>query len=264
MDRFLTHLPVITRMEVAVVAATVLFLCITPVLLAWSDARRRRRAMRREQALAVPTHVSPVSPDFASTTGEASERLSDLPVREPAMPELAAADARPADAAPPPAAIEPVSLVEPPSPVPRAVEDVPSAAPRLSDAVPALQVAAFTPPPVIPQGADSCQLIDLRQARLPDWPPDSVRRDAERRRIWEEGERLETRFDRQISTTTLSLPSPMQATTLGGVETDGVLFRLHFSLFEELWPTAPSQAAAEAVFEIDPAAGVLASWVEKR
>jgi hypothetical protein len=91
-----------------------------------------------------------------------------------------------------------------------------------------------------------------------------VRSGADLQQVWQQGERLAATFDRAISTTPLLLPEQMLAAALGGVETDGRLFRLHFLLFDDLWPTDPAQSRAEGVFEIDPANGVLRSWTKRR
>jgi hypothetical protein len=145
----------------------------------------------------------------------------------------------------------------------------PSAAPPppvsiVSDRMPVARVVAFDDPPLVTAGGEVCQLIELRQARLPEWPPSAVRADAASEALWESGERLAARFDRAISTTELHVPAPMQSNALGGVVTDGRLFRLHFLLFDELWPTEPGQAQAEVVFEIDPELGPTRSWIVKR
>lgn len=131
-----------------------------------------------------------------------------------------------------------------------------------SIAAPVSRVEAFDSAVGPSEWSQRCELIEMRQARLPDWPPAFVRHAEDLRRLWEEGERLAAKFDRVISTADLAVPQQMQAAALAGVETDGRLYRLHFLLFEDLWPGAAAEARARAVFEVDPQSGPVRHWVE--
>lgn len=274
--------PVITQPEIAVVILTAIFLCLAPAMFAWSDARQRRRellAATKAAAAAAAVRAPGLAPDWSSEasfptdaafTGVAESTAAEAPVAPAEFAESPPPPSAPAEApateaatfrlAPSEPLVAPPIPIEPPA---AAVPAEPAASPLLSDALPVRQVASFAPAPAAMEWRERCQLIELRQARLADWPPPAVRGDSELLRIWQEGERLAGNFDRAISTTPLSVPVAVQAAALGAVETDARVYRLHFLLFDDLWPNAPDQARAAAVFEVDPGSGVLRSWVER-
>lgn len=113
-------------------------------------------------------------------------------------------------------------------------------------------------------GRHPCRLGDLREARLPDWPPAGVRTEARAWRLWEEGAHLLAVFGSDLRSIMLATPAPIASFAFGSVETDGELYRIGFFLFEDLWPGGSRDSEARAIFEIHPREGIRRSWIETR
>ena len=281
MHAYLNNLPSVTMPEIVVVAVAALFLVVTPAVFAWTDELRRRRRLA-----AIPT-PQPIWPSAAGSTGDL---IPEPPLEAPSRATLGDEISWPTEA---PIASPDVRsgldegfvestllLVDAATPMSQ-----PLAEPGLgvshttpeptaeSVAAPALEIEEIEVPWVYrgplmdllppPATGQAFQLLELRQARLSNWPPQSVRSDTNQRQLWEEGERLAARHDREISSASLAWPRVLQSTTYAGLSTDGSLHRVRFLLFEDLWPSGFDQAAAEAVFEVSEA-GVQRAWVESR
>jgi hypothetical protein len=277
MQPFLANLPNVTMPEMIVLAAAALFLTITPAAVAWSDAMRRRRALAASPvggAAATASLLPPLPAPVLETpllveTMVAAEEI-EAPAASPDI--LSDWDAAPAYAASEETAKlapDDVDVVTAAAPAaltasqPQASMELPAAA----EAPPSAQWVSVGPlaaPEPAADGARRFQLLELRQARLATWPPAAVWEHPEHRRLWEEGERLAAKYDREISSATLSWSQQLQSTAYGGVDTDGTTYRLRFLLFEEMWPPSADQAQAAAIFEIAPTAGVSRSWVQAR
>ena len=221
----------ITPVEIAVAAAGVLLFFVCPVLLAWTDRRRRyrlRAAQARTAVLAAPLSVVDASPAEA------------FPVTASAS---AAAESMGADsdtiAAPAPGSLNTASFQD------------------TADAQSAIELRPFDG-----LWRYRFQLHELHEARLPDWPPIAVRDDPERARLWQEGERLCDQHGARIASATICSPHPARSRCLGGVEAYGAKLRVHFLLFPILWPVSQNQAVAQAIFEIDPDPGTMEGWVD--
>lgn len=248
----MTSMPSITPTEIALFCAAALLLCIAPVVLAWSDARRRRRELGQAALSTFGPAAPPLPMAAAYESLPQAEPVAPAPMEAPASVLAELLD-------------EPV--VAPAAEFPEAALEASAQAPEPVAAEPAAPAAVRHGAPAAPPPEEApryqFQLLDLRQARLPDWPPPAIRDDVEGYRIWREAERVAALHDRAISTVPLVAPEVMQSTALGAAESDGSKFRLHFLLFPTLWPVGADQAVAEAVFEIDPSAGVLRSWVAR-
>jgi len=256
------NLPNIAPAEIVVVGAALVLLCFVPAVLAWSDRRRAHRLQQQALAAAAATWAGapmataeagldqPVAGDAAETAGTTEPfpepsgfptpaAAVDIPVaEEPSFTELAAVTAARVS--------EPAPAMAEPAPEPEAA-------------------AGLTPPAPAPEPRRyQCQLQDLRQVRLRDWPPASVREDPERFRLWHQAEALAHEHRSAINTAPLASPVAVQSCCMGAADTDGLKHRLRFLLFPVLWPVAEDQAVAEAVFEIDTAGGEIRSWVEAR
>ena len=253
MDRLLLNLPNITHMEVAVICVAAVFFCITPIMLAWSETRHRRRIARQTEAMILPP-VGGVEPSVVAPTAESPEPMREWPLGVPTASPVIALES---------AAIEAATVTTTEPFVTQPLEPpIMAAAPAPPPAQGPAHLAVPEPPRrAAPPVVFRFQLLELRQARLADWPPQSVRSDAERNRVWQAAERLAATYDRRISTTPLECSRAVQATTLGTAEAVGNLYRLRFFLFDELWPAAATQAIAEAVFDVDPDSGPTRSCV---
>jgi hypothetical protein len=229
------NLPNITPVEVVTVGSAMLVLCVAPAVLAWSDARRRRKALSVALARAAAVPPQPAAPP----------ELGNEPLP------MVVADGLAAATAVPPAA---------------AVFEVPTetAVPAMVSEPATALVAENEPSPVAPD-ADQPRyqfcLQELRRVRLPDWPPADVRNDPVRGAVWREAERLAEHRQREITAMPLSSPQRAQSSCLGSAEADDACVRLHFLLFPVLWPSTEEQAAAEAVFEIDRTSDAIRGWV---
>ncbi len=242
------NFPNITPAEVAVVCTAALLLCIVPNLMVWSDARRQRRRRRAELAQATmprsaseeSTSVSPATMDApASSEPEATqgEALQAPPVSSaPTLESAAAVVAAPAMA--------PGIELGAGNPEPMA----------------ASTPAAVTPPePGEEEAIHDFRLDELRRVKLPNWPPQEVRDNPERKRVWDEA----VRVAEQPLITSMRLRSPRLAESacLCAADSEGSVLRLRFLLFPELWPVAAEQATAAVVFEIDSGSGDVRSSV---
>lgn len=247
------NMPHITTAEVALVCTAALLLCILPSLIAWGDARRVRRQRRIaaneiQRRSLVEAAMPPVQNMGSAPLSAAEAERAPLPVLEAPI-EVAA---------PAPAEQEPTSSPEPiAAAAPTASLD--TEAPVVTEALP-LEVPA--PPMVEETAICTLRLDELRWVKLPNWPPAALREDPERRRLWEEGQRVAA----QPLITTTALPSPRQAESvcLESVESNGSVLHLRFLLFPELWPVGPDQATAVAIFEIDSANGEVRSRIQSR
>ncbi len=229
------NLPNITPVEVVTVGSAMLILCVAPAVLAWSDVRRRRKALRMTLAREAAVPPQPAAPP---------EWRNELPL-------TVVADGIAAATAVPPAA---------------AVFEVPTetAVPAMVPEPAAALVAENEPSPAAPDADQPrCQfcLQELRRVRLPDWPPADVRNDPLRGEVWREAERLAEHRQREITAMPLSSPQRAQSSCLGAAEADDACVRLHFLLFPVLWPSTEAQATAEAVFEVDRTSGAIRGWV---
>jgi hypothetical protein len=241
--------PNIMPMEIVVVSAGFLVLCVAPALVGWLDAARRRRA---EEA----TRRPPAAPAEAARVFEAGQEGGLTP-----------------GAGEPPAFAEPVSSSEP-----AAAADLPlEQEGRIATAGPSSPVAGWKEEPAPPvseptvavaaphlkteQAYEFC-LQDLRRARILDLPPPAVRNDPERHRVWEEGSRLASQHQGRIDRSRLAGPYMPQSACYGTAETHGSALQLRFWLFSDLWPVKEGQAIGDAVFEIDGSGAELRSWLE--
>jgi hypothetical protein len=270
--------PRISPLEIALLAAAVLFLYVVPVVLSWSDAWRRRRIRRQEMMaswIAAP-EVSPLpvpSADglaapavegtaFDAIASEMLEHAVEIPAAEPHAPiatwpaATAALAAEIADAPEPIFPPEPEVRMEEPLIVPGmvAVSDSNRAMPTER---PPLEVQ-----PLEGVARHQFRLRELHRAGLPDWPPSAIRDDAERRRTWSEAERIIEAHWEQLSAIVIASPYPARSACLGAAETHAGRYRIHFLLFPVLWPMAEGQAVAQAVFEVDAAGGPIRGWVD--
>jgi hypothetical protein len=255
----------ITSAEVVVAGSALLILCVTPSLVAWSDARRRRKAVAAAAArealaaaaerAALAAAAAPLEPSPPLSLLD-PQQLWDEPTATVAAAELDAAQGVPAAveapaAVPPPVVASPVALDEVPAP-PAEVLAPPDAATE-SVAAPAADAPHF-----------QFRLDDLRRVRLADWPPAEVQDDPARHEAWRNAEQLAAERQRDIGALLLDSPQPAQSSCLGSVEAAATGTRLRFLLFPALWPTTAEQATAEAVFEIDSAGGEIRTWVTGR
>jgi hypothetical protein len=225
----------ITPVEIAVAGAGVLLFFVCPVLLAWTDRRRRYRlqaAQARMASLAAPLSVVDVSPTEAfPITGSASAVAESMGAGSDTI-------------------TAPISAPTPLSPTPAPCESV-------ADAHAAIELRPFDG-----LWRYRFHLQELHEARLPDWPPIAVRDDPERARLWQEGERLCDQYRTRITAATICSPHPARSRCLGGVEAYGAKLRVHVLLFPILWPISQNQAVAQAIFEINPDWGAIEGWVD--
>jgi len=224
------QLPNITLMEIVIVAAAFVLLCIAPAVLTWSDERRRRSA----SAVPLPAIVT----ETALPLAVGLQADSDVSTADTVYGDVLAAAA----------------FVNPPL----GDEADPTAVDRLES--PTVAPVVEESPGAVFQAVEGAaphqfRLEELRRARLADWPPAAVRGDAERSRLWQEGERLAAQHERMIASLLLASPYPAQSSCVGTVNADGARYFLHYLLFPTLWPVEANQAVAEVIFEIDPASG---------
>lgn len=243
--------PNITPFEVAVVCTAALLLCIMPNLLAVADVRRRRRqqraaaeqaVMQRRAAEMAESVVAKETAGTAETTATGTSMEGSVPSLESASP----ASAPESTSTPPPPVVPPMAgSVE--------VEQAELVAP------PSAEVASFPWPESTEPTVCTLRLEDLRRVKLPNWPPAEVRDSPERKRLWEEASRVAE----QPLLTSMAVDSPrrVESACLGSAESNGAVLRLHFFLFSDLWPVAAEQATAEALFEVDSAAGSVRAQV---
>jgi hypothetical protein len=280
-------MPNIQPLEAVIVGAGFLMFCAVPALVSWADARARRRLQRA--AVVAPADAGEAA-GGATDALQASPDAGPLPVPEPAPNAVASAAAEEvsvpregsvdflADTPPStelrtnPETCGPSTIEGPPeaggssghtggssgssemsvraSTVPEAREGEPETVlPEVAGA------AALAPPP--PAGgvegapAFEFRLQDLRRARLLDWPPATIRENAERQRIWQEGVRLAAAHQGRIDTVPLRAPYLPQSACFGTAETAAGVWRLRYFLFKDLWPVVENQVVSEAVFEIN-------------
>lgn len=219
--------------------------------------------------------IADVAGSEAATTAEVATVFeAAVPIVPPPPPEPVSADISASDTAlsepiaPPVVQRAPAAPVAPPTPVPPVAVAVETAvapprpiAAAATDRDP-VAVGVLLQPQETAAGSQSFQLLDLRQARLADWPPNEMYADAEKSRLWHEGEKLAARFDARISKLELRASFRPEAAALARVHSDGQRFRLHFFLFADLWPSSSADAKARAVFEIDPAGESVQGWIE--
>jgi hypothetical protein len=245
----------IRPVEVVVVGSALFVLCVAPAVLAWSDARRRRKMLARA---AVP-ELAVLAPQPAATPNLADvQQLWDEPTVTVDADMLAVPSAVPVVApvaAPQPAAVFALP-VEPPAAAPIDAPPPIAEAQTPPTAEPASQPHTFAEP----RRYQFC-LQELRRVRLPNWPPAEVLDDPARNEVWREAERLAVQRQQEITATPLASPQRAQSSCLGSAEADAAGMRLRFLLFPVLWPSTEGQATAEAVFEIDRATGEIRSWV---
>ncbi len=287
-----------TSAEGVVVGSALLILCAAPTVLAWSDARRRRRAVAeaaaRERAIAEAAARQALLPGLSGqvpvrdladphqlwdepTVTVESEVLTMAPAMAAVIPVFempTESSAPPALEAPPVVAELTESLVAD-EPAPPAIADVNQSMaaaempaplsiagadepPRISAATEPRVEAVPEPAPV--QRFEFC-LQELRRVRLPNWPPAEVHADPVRSEVWHEGERLAAQRQREIGEATLVSSQRAQSSCLGSAEADATSIRLSFLLFPVLWPSTETQATAEAVFEINRSDGTIRSHV---
>jgi len=285
--RWTEGFPAITPAEVALVLAAVLLLYLMPALLAWNDARRRRRVQREHLAFAAAqaaaaqaaatqlqsTAVAPPEDISVMASEAATEGHWEAPVGEsvPSTPAHEAEETRPVVAAVAEPAGETI-FVPPSAPmpvIPAASEPAPQPAPPSAPVVPAVvagsDLSGTQPLALQPAGVAaqySVRLEELRQARLADWPPAVIRKDPERSCAWAEGERLASQHWRVIGGATIGSPYPIRSACLGAADAIDSVYRLRYLLFPVLWPVGEGQAVAQAVFEIDPGRGEVRGWVD--
>ena len=249
------NMPTIAPMEIAVIGAALLLLYVVPFLLTTIEDYRARRAHRWSGAVmqAEPAGSAPilVESGFELPVTEATAP----PVEEPEVSDIAAERhlSHGGGASAPEAAVtEPGTEVEQPSPEEASLVD--EAAPP---AVPAgAERDATTAPQAFEKHADyRFRLEDLHWVRLPNWPPPAVQSDSARSQLWSEAEGTAETHRAAILESTLLSPYPVRSTCFGGAERDQETIRLRFLLFPALWPTSPDQAAAQVVFEVQPATG---------
>ena len=222
----------ITPVEIAVAAAGVLLFFVCPVILAWTDRRRRYRLQAAQARMALL--AAPLSAVDAAPTEAFPITASASAAAESAVGPDSATSGTPA-----PEGLTPASFETTP------------------DAQSPVELRPFDG-----LWRYRFRLQDLHEARLPDWPPIAVRDDPERARLWQEGERLCDQHGARITSATICSPYPARSRCLGGVEAYGAKLRVHFLLFPILWPVSQNQAVAQAIFEIDPDPGTVQGWVD--
>jgi hypothetical protein len=151
------------------------------------------------------------------------------------LPETAVPPEETAEAPPEPAAIE----AEPEAPAPPA------------------------PAEVLEDATHTFQLDDLRRARILEAPTAEALGDQRAQQDWEEGLGLADAHAATIGRLPLAASFVPQSRSFHGMQRVGERRELRFLLFDNLWPTATDQAAAEAVIEIGEA-GVAGSRVVRR
>jgi hypothetical protein len=246
------NMPNIMPLEIVVVSAGFLVLCVAPALVGWVDASRRRRAAEAARQPTVPpaetTSVSEtahVGVQVAPVADEPADLVRPMRADEPAgAADVGFEGGLIATAAPTSLVAGPT--VEPAPPIPQTVGAV--AAPH--------QEGEQAPP-----AYEFC-LQDLRRARILDLPPPTVRNDAERHRLWQQGLRLAGEHQGRIESTRLASPYMPQSACYGLAEAHGSALQLRFWLFRDLWPVNESQAVGDAVFELDGSGTDLRCWVE--
>jgi hypothetical protein len=243
----------IKPVEVVVVGSALLVLCVAPAVLAWSDARRRRKVLARA---AVPEPVVSAPPPVAAA---ATPSLADVQQvwDEPTV--TVDADMLPAPAAPLQPAAEFALPVEPPAAAPIDAPPAVAEAPAPPPAEPVREAQTVAEPPRY----QFC-LQELRRVRLPNWPPAEVHDDPARSAVWREAERLVVQRQQEINAMPLASTQRAQSSCLGFAEADAAGMRLRFLLFPLLWPSTEEQATAEAVFEVDRTTGEIRSRVNPR
>jgi len=255
--------PNITPVEVAVVCSAALLLCFLPSVLALGDSRRQRRRGRAllaevaAQRQAVETGGVIVSPEaFVGTAGGWTEAPQAVEAPVAIAPEASAADMAPAHESAAPVMVAPAAVETAAASGVLHAEPVPSTPSTAVPPAPAPEEPVLAPahePESHQAAAYTLRLDELRRVKLPSWPPQEVRDDPERKRVWDEAVRLAD----QPLITRMQLPSPRAAESacLSAVENNGSTLRLRFLLFADLWPVAAEQATAEAVFDVDSANG---------
>jgi hypothetical protein len=233
----------ITQMELAVLTGAVLLLFVAPALLSWADERRRRRAQRAAisaelaQTLAAPSVESVVpaldEPSVDTNSAPTADLVADSATGFAPVSGL--------DRAPmPPAASEP--------------ESAPASVPTPAPSTELLPLSGSV--------RHRFRLDDLHRAQLTDWPPATIRNDAERSRLRLEAEQAATAYAASLTAVIIASPYPARAQCLGAADADAAEVRLSFLLFPVVWPISQNQAVAQAVFRIDRATGDIRGWVD--
>lgn len=266
-ELLMQNMPNITLMEAVVVCAAVLLLYIGPAVLAWSDARRRRRLQAREtrasQLWTEPMPPFSVTPEPSPASGEMTAPVPspdalETTVANAEVSQLAGSDLRSAPLSEPlapraaAAAPSPESAVSAPAPI----------APAMAAVADQNDGSLLELQPLDGPSRHCFRLADLHQTRLPDWPPSAIRNDPERNRLWQDAERVAEEHRAVIASAAIWSPYPARSSCLGAAETEGPRARVRFLLFPLPWPVTQSQAVAQAVFEIDRARGEIRGWVD--
>lgn len=242
-------MPHITSSEIAVVSAAFLFFYVVPTVLAWSDHFRERRLRRQ-----APLELQPESTAGHDTSlPPESVPTSDLTATIPTVPngddattdEGAGAEQTAGGEAAVEAGAQPETA---------AGASVPAEA-RTAALVPELQ-------PLVGPARHCFRLRDLHRAQLPDWPPDVIRHDAERSRLWDEAERVAEEQRAAIESVAIHSPYPARTVCLGAADIAGSTVRLRYLLFPSLWPVSQNQAVAQAIFEFDRTCAGIRGWVD--
>ncbi len=245
------NMPSITPIEIAVVGGGIVLLYLIPFVLALIDQRRRRREQSWQAIVGDFNAATPVVPEQAQlplisypAEGEApTAPTATQPDEIESAPVAAVADEHPpvigsaADAplSPPEPVVSPPAEPPAPDPLPATAE---STAPEGNGA----REHSFEP--FEGDGGYSFRLEDLHRVRLVDITvPDAERMLGAQRSA--------------LTSTVLVSPYPVQSACLAAAERSAASLRLCYLLFPSLWPASRDEAVAEAVFEIDTAAGTI-------
>ncbi len=253
------NMPTLTRAEIAVVAAAIVVVYVIPFVLASIEAFRRRKAHPLSGTFVAHEAVVNASPDDL-LPGPCAETAR--PFAEPHARTLDAADDAPSPAHPNGAADREsesagASVHLPPE---SRGDEIPAAHNQTAGATTTLPaadgIAAPAFEPFTAEAGYRFRLEDLHQVRLPDCATTA------RTQLWRDGERMAEAHCAAILAATLFSPYPVRSACLDAVEQEGWRVRLHYLLFPSLWPVSRDQAAAQVVFDIDTASGMVAPHVD--
>jgi len=271
MQRLLLAGPAITVAEVVFLAVAISLLLLVPAVFAVVDRRRQALAVRPSPVSELPALTPSPSAETFESQGQGSEAQTEEAWT-------------PWPVAPPPPSMDPWHPDETAAPVPAAapttvttvLRETPSEpmTPRCEPPLesppswgaitewrdPAQRYAALPPlPENEPQNSNvRTRLEVLREVSLGTWPGVIASFPPTVRTVWEEGARAYRAWHAHISQLEVPLPEGMASYALGRVESDENKLRLHFLVFDHLWPTQPDEARAVLIIDLDRHRGPLA------
>lgn len=270
MNQLLVSAPAITMAEAVFLVAAVTLLLAVPAGLAWVEDRRRRPEPE-------PTYQAGAEVGSGAATAAVGNTVADAAPPEPPW--------SPWPVAPPAPSVDPWHPNEElTSPMTHAATnethaattharmsiDEPTANPQHSPTAPpfgavqswrtateryAMLAALPTPEP---SGEPTGCLESLREITLATWPGPVTAMPPEVQSVWTAGQTAFATWKSRVCQLQLAIAEEVMSYCLARVETDGVVVRLHFLLFDQLWPTQPEEARAVAVVDIEPLRGPLA------